>query len=138
MKLGDVLPGLEARSFMNDGLWIELDDFEHGAAAFVVWRMEGEEHSPECEERARRLVAAFNACAGVPIEVLEGNAAGGLPFSVADQIDQRVLVSKLRAALGHAEDLITNRWGYPNDASSRTSILEEIRAAIDSAKRAGS
>lgn len=36
----------------------------------------------------------------------------------------------LISALKSAEDLISNRWGYPADASSRSSILEEIRSAI--------
>lgn len=102
------------------------------------YRERYEAYRKRCDADAVRIVAAVNACEGIPIEVLEANAAGGLPWSVADQIDQGVLVSKLRAALGQAEDLITNRWGYPNDASSRTSILEEIRAAIDCAKRAAS
>jgi len=48
---------------------------------------------------ARSIAAAVNACAGVPVEVLEANAAGGLPWSVADQIDQRVLVRQMLDAL---------------------------------------
>ncbi len=27
-------------------------------------------------------------------------------------------------------DLVENRWGYPDDASSRASILEQARAAL--------
>ena len=41
-------------------------------------------------EVARRLVACWNACEGVPTEVLEAQQSGGLPWSVADQIEQRV------------------------------------------------
>ena len=130
MKLGDTLTRAEVQSIIGGGAWIELNTEGHLGAAFVVWRMDEAERSPECEERARRLVAAFNACQGVPTKVLEANAAGGLPWSVADQIEQRVLVSQLLAALGQAQDLIANRWGYPNDASSRASILEDIRALI--------
>lgn len=42
------------------------------------------------EADARRLVACWNACEGVPTEVLEAQQSGGLPWSVADQIEQRV------------------------------------------------
>lgn len=99
MKLGDVVSRPELQSMIGGGLWVELDAQDHCATAFVVWRMEDEPHSPTCEERARRLVAAFNACAGVPVEVLEANAAGGLPWSVADQIEQRALNRQLLDAV---------------------------------------
>lgn len=36
--------------------------------------------------------------------------------------DERALVA--------AEDLIANRWGYPDEASSRASVLSELRAVI--------
>ncbi len=49
----------------------------------------------ENEANARRLAACWNACQGIPIEVLEANAAGGLPWNVADQIDQRMLRREL-------------------------------------------
>lgn len=39
---------------------------------------------------ARRLVACWNACDGVPVEVLEAQQSGGLPWNVADQIEQLV------------------------------------------------
>ena len=36
--------------------------------------------------------------------------------------DERALIA--------VEDLIANRWGYPDEASSRASVLAEVRAAI--------
>lgn len=56
-------------------------------------------YSNEQVENARRLVACWNACQDIPIEVLEANAAGGLPYSVADQIEERVLRQQLLVAL---------------------------------------
>lgn len=37
---------------------------------------------------------------------------------------------RLQAALRDAEQLIADRWGYPADASSRASILADIRLAL--------
>lgn len=48
---------------------------------------------------ARRLAAAWNACQGIPTEVLEAQQSGGLPWSVADQIEARVTQAALVAAL---------------------------------------
>lgn len=55
-------------------------------------------------ENARRVVACWNACNGIPTEVLEANAAGGLPYSVADQIDARVERKEMLAALHFRDD----------------------------------
>lgn len=51
------------------------------------------------QEPGRRVAACIKACEGIPIEVLEANAAGGLPWHVADQIETRVLQSELLSAL---------------------------------------
>lgn len=45
----------------------------------------------------------------------------------------RAAAPDLLAALLKAEDLVAHRWGYPDDASSRASILAELRAAIGKA-----
>ncbi|BEP44074.1 hypothetical protein [Variovorax sp. V15] len=58
----------------------------------------------EQEANARRLVACWNACEGVPVEVLEGNAAGGLPWNVADQIEFRVERDQMLEALRRLHD----------------------------------
>jgi hypothetical protein len=51
------------------------------------------------EANARRLAAAWNACDGVPVEVLEAQEAGGMPWRVGDQIDQRMRLRDLIDAL---------------------------------------
>lgn len=43
----------------SDGQWVEIQNGSHGAAAFVVWRMEDDERSPK-EETFARKVAAVN------------------------------------------------------------------------------
>ena len=37
---------------------------------------------------------------------------------------------ELLEVLQRAEELITRRWGYPDDASNRTSVLADMRALI--------
>jgi hypothetical protein len=54
---------------------------------------------PDRYANARRLVACWNACDGVPTEVLEAQQAGGLPWSVADQIEHGLKRDKLLDAL---------------------------------------
>lgn len=100
IKLGDVINSDELAQWITGaGAWVEIDSANHGAAALAVWRMEDDDRSAACEEFARRLVASLNACAGVPVEVLEANASGGLPWMVADQIEARVERHELLAAL---------------------------------------
>ena len=50
----------------------------------------GEANEQEAMSNAHRLAVCWNACEGVPTEVLEAQQSGGLPWSVADQIEQRV------------------------------------------------
>lgn len=57
-------------------------------------------------EMLRRLAACWNACNGVPIEVIEANASGGLPWNVGDQIEARVQESRMREALQDARAVI--------------------------------
>lgn len=57
-------------------------------AVMSPWGTHADAPDPQ-RANARRLVACWNACLDVPIEVLEAQSAGGLPWSVADQIEQR-------------------------------------------------
>ena len=53
----------------SDGQWVEINNGTHGAAAFVVWRMEDDETGPKQEAFALKVAAvnelfdALNACA---------------------------------------------------------------------------
>lgn len=58
------------------------------------------------EANARRLAACWNACEGVPTEVLEAQHGGGLPWHVADQIDQRIQRDELAFQLLAASNYI--------------------------------
>jgi hypothetical protein len=84
-------------------------------------------HIERNEANARRLVACWNACDGVPIEVLEAGQAGGLPWSVAEQIEQRVqrtaLLDALSTLVNHCE-----RMGF--NTREEVPLLEAARAAI--------
>jgi cobalamin synthase len=82
--------------------------------------------TPTTAEYAERVAAALNACEGIPVEVLKANAAGGLPYSVADQIEARVVQAELLAACKVAFDQ-TCSVGRPKD-------WEQLRAAIAKAE----
>lgn len=56
--------------YNENGSFVELNNGEHSGAALVVWRMEDSERSPKQEDFARRLVACFNLCDGIPYEDL--------------------------------------------------------------------
>jgi hypothetical protein len=114
--MGSIHVGFRDEAIFHCGLGLRHNSFVH-----------------EQEANARRLAACWNACVDVPVEVLEANASGGLPWTVADQIDARVERLEIVAALVEAEELIARRWGYPNDASSRSSVLARLRGAIASA-----
>lgn len=73
---------------------------------------------------ARRLAACWNACEGVPVEVLEAQQSGGLPWRVADQIEQGVQRDELLAAL---QNLIA--WHDAEHNDNREAI-DNARAAI--------
>lgn len=72
----------------------------------------------------RRLAACWNSCHGVPIEVLEANGAGGLPWNFGDQIEQRVqrdqLAETLRFAIRFFDQLT------PSDAERMRKVLEKV------------
>lgn len=76
------------------------------------------------QRNIRRAVACVNACRGVPTEVLEVNAAGGLPWNVGDQIEQRVqrdqLAETLRFAIRFFDQLT------PSDAERMRKVLEKV------------
>ena len=80
--------------------------FRHGYIKLATaWREDawcGADGDDESRANARRIVACVNACEGVPIEVLEAQQAGGLPWNVADQIDKRVERDELLAVLREA------------------------------------
>lgn len=76
----------------------------------------------------RRLAACVNACRGVPTEVLEANAAGGLPWNVGDQIDQRVQRDELAEALRFAIRFFDQLT--PSDAERMRKVLEKVAPTI--------
>lgn len=75
---------------------------------------------------AKRIVQCVNACAGIPSEVLEARSAGGLPWSVADQIDKAAAQDTLLAALQYVlEDELT---GVPRASSSCRRVVRDAIA----------
>lgn len=105
--LGDI----EKRS---TGDWRDVDLPGHGGAAQVVWRMEHDERSPVCEEQARRLVASWNACDGIPTKRLEDLG--------------RPLMEHLFGADQHAAELVAKQRELMTE---RTVLLEFTRATLE-------
>lgn len=59
MHIARIVSAQEVFSYgPSGGSWAEIDAPGHGGVALVVWRMEGDERTPACEARARRMAAA--------------------------------------------------------------------------------
>lgn len=69
MKLGDTEAIID--NGVNVGEWVEITVDGHHGFGRLVWRMEGDTRSPECEEKVRRIIACYNACEGSSTEWLE-------------------------------------------------------------------
>jgi hypothetical protein len=65
LTLGDRILGTELKTWEGAGEWVELVAGEHAGAALIVWRMEDDERSPECEALARLLAAASDLALAV-------------------------------------------------------------------------
>ena len=46
-----------------DGNWRDIDRQDHEGVMRIVWKMEGEERTPECEALAHAVIAALNGAA---------------------------------------------------------------------------
>lgn len=109
---------------------------ERGRRMALCWGIGGndnhrEEYRADCDAIARRFIAAWNACEGVPIEVLEAEASGGMPWSVAEQIDLAVLREDLVAALKLARWVIEDAGRpVPRAVIHALSVDEQRRAAL--------
>lgn len=82
---------------------------------------------------AERIVACVNACAGIPNEVLEAQQSGGLPWSVADQIDQRVQHNRAAAELLAALEEMVKWYGRRGEGDAFLPVDEqerEVRTAM--------
>lgn len=86
----------------------------------------------EQEQNARRLAAAWNAVDGVPTEVLESAAAGGLPWRFMDQLELRADRDRLLAALKNIVGRFNpDTWTSDADADAQRASID----AIEKSKR---
>ena len=63
-----------------DGNWRDIDHQDHNGVMRIVWKMEGEERTPECEALAHAVIAALNGVAdhdGLAGQILRSGGAGG-------------------------------------------------------------
>ena len=97
-----------------DGNWRDIDHQDHDGVMRIVWKMEGEERTPECEALAHAVIAALNGVAdhdGLAGQILRSGGTGGWPgkyFARAAQVAGQAntslgrrtwLTAQLRAAL---------------------------------------
>lgn len=103
--------------YNENGSFVELNNGEHSGAALVVWRMEDSERSPKQEDFARRLVACFNICDGIPYEDL--------------LVDKSVLVEMLqeRTALKAQVEQLENMIAAYKTGAVSESTRESIKLA---------
>jgi hypothetical protein len=86
------------------------------------------------EANARRLVACWNACEGVPTEVLEAACSGGLPWHVADQIEHRIKLDRLLTELRNIANADPRKWDVETRDQFQPWAQNRARAAIASAE----
>lgn len=85
----------------------------------------------------RRLAVCWNACQGIPTEVLEAQQSGGLPWSVADQIEARVVQADLVCALGDAVSTLFMRIEERHGAKAASEYPEVVRGRAAIARATG-
>lgn len=76
---------------------------------------------------ARRIVACVNACAGIPIEILEQNKTGGLTWSFANALDLTMQRNELLTALKEIAEETYDQWS--NGAKAKEIALAAIEKA---------
>lgn len=105
--------------YNENGTFIELNNGKHSGAALVVWRMEDSERSPMQEDFARRLVACFNICDGIPYEDL--------------LVDKSVLVEMLqeRTTLKTQVEQLENRIAAYKSGAASECARASIKVAND-------
>ena len=67
-----------------DGNWRDIDHQDHGGVMRIVWKMEGEERTRECEVLAHAVIAALNGVAdhdGLARQILRSGGTGGWPHN---------------------------------------------------------
>ena len=111
----------------DNSQWVELDEHHHTGAALVVWKMENDERTPECEERARRLVACWNACVNVSTDWLEANAPALL---IGDPLKSRfdVLLAERDTLAARVAELTCQIDRAEEAMASRSTIAAELKA----------
>jgi hypothetical protein len=128
-SLGKVLTDSQVADYTDgDGAFVELNATKHIGFGLLVWRMDDEERSPECEALAKRVVAVLNAQAAPNAEPDEIEAWRKAANDAATSLET---ISKLAGR----DELLTTLADIRAYAGSRASAAREgIDAAIAAAK----
>ena len=122
-----------------DGNWRDIDHQDHDGVMRIVWKMEGEERTPECEALAHAVIAALNGVAdhdGLAGQILRSGGTSGWPgkyFARAAQVADRAIESCPELNMSNYDEVDVDRlndWAIrAHDEIRRLHTESEMRRA---------
>ena len=138
-----------------DGNWRDIDHQDHGGVMRIVWKMEGEERTPECEALAHAVIAALNGVAdhdGLAGQILRSGGTSGWPgkyFARAAQVADRAIESCPELNMSNYDEVDVDRlndWAirahdeirrlHTESEMRRVALLDEMQKAALAAGQA--
>jgi len=122
---GQPFPAADLAHYVPSGptnaKWVEINDGKHGGAALAVWCMEDEKRSPDREAFVERLIAAHNACDGVPTNELDPGKVKHLLFRTG--FTEGFYQSRLHMAGDAIETLLKTIKGLKDGVEADPKVL---------------
>ena len=138
-----------------DGNWRDIDRQDHEGVMRIVWKMEGEERTPECEALAHAVIAALNGVAdhdGLAGQILRSGGTSGWPgkyFARAAHVADRTIESCPELNMGNYDEVDVERlndWAiranneirrlHTESEMRRSALLDEMQKAALAAGQA--
>ena len=107
-----------------DGNYRDIDHKDHGGVLRVVWRMEGDERSPECEKLAFAVVAALNGALPQPVAANPAPASGQEDSCLLHKATESVDDSRKEEAVTVASRIqeLTDEYGSVKEVARRIGV----------------
>ena len=138
-----------------DGNWRDIDHQDHDGVMRIVWKMEGEERTPECEALAHAVIAALNGVAdhdGLAGQILRSGGTSAWPakyFARAAQVADRAIESCPELNMSNYDEVDVDRlndWAiraydeirrlHTESEMRRAALLDEMQKAALAAGQA--
>ena len=138
-----------------DGNWRDIDHQDHDGVMRIVWQMEGEERTRECEALAHAVIAALNGVAdhdGLAGQILRSGGTSGRPgkyFARAAQVADRAIESCPELNMSNYDEVDVDRlndWAirahdeirrlHTESEMRRAALLDEMQKAALAAAQA--